>query len=159
MLDGRYMRVLNIDLSSGKIDIEDREDLYEYLGGLGLATKLLEENLRYDLDPLAPEQPIILSIGLLSTIYPVVTKMVYMFRSPLTGNLGESYAGGRAALALRYAGYDAVVISGKAERPVYLVIGPQVVHIRKADPSGAPGLKKQGGTSVNWSRGAVFGVR
>ncbi|HHV76794.1 MAG TPA: aldehyde ferredoxin oxidoreductase family protein [Syntrophothermus lipocalidus] len=144
MLDGRYMRVLNIDLSSGKIDIEDREDLYEYLGGLGLATKLLEENLRYDLDPLAPEQPIILSIGLLSTIYPVVTKMVYMFRSPLTGNLGESYAGGRAALALRYAGYDAVVISGKAERPVYLVIGPQVVHIRKADPLWGTGVEEAG---------------
>ncbi len=144
MLDGRYMRVLNIDLSSGKIDIQDREDLYEYLGGLGIATRLLEEHVRYDLDPLAPEQPIVLAIGLLSAIYPVVTKTVYMFRSPLTGNLGESYAGGRSALALRYAGYDAVVITGKAERPVYLVIGPQVVHIRKADPLWGTGVEEAG---------------
>jgi len=68
----------------------------------------------------------------MSTVYQVVTKAVAMFRSPLTGELGESYAGLRIALAMRFAGYDAIVIKGKARGPLYLTITPHEVDFRDA---------------------------
>jgi aldehyde:ferredoxin oxidoreductase len=107
-------------MQTEKIHINERHDLTQYLGGVGVAAKLLEENIRPDLPPLAPEQPIVFAIGVLSTVYPVMTKTVAMFISPLTGELGESYAGGRMAMTMFEAGYDAIVITGKANRPTYL---------------------------------------
>lgn len=127
-----YIKVLYIDMATEKIKIEHRKDLKEYLGGVGVASKLLEENMRADLEPLDQEQPIILSTGAASTIFPVVTKTVAMFISPLTGELGESYAGGRLALTLFMAGYDAVVIKGKAAKPVYITINSHSVEFKDA---------------------------
>ena len=127
-----YIRVLNIDLNTGKIRIDERRDLTQYLGGVGVAAKLLEEHMRPDLPPLAPEQPVIFAIGALSTIYPVITKTVAMFISPLTGEMGESYAGGRMAMAMFETGFDAIVITGKSIRPVYLTISENDVQIRDA---------------------------
>ena len=69
---------------------------------------------------MAPEQPIVLAIGAASTVFPVITKVVALFRSPLTGELGESYAGGRLAMAILMSGYDAIVITGQAKHPCYL---------------------------------------
>ncbi|MGE5404420.1 MAG: aldehyde ferredoxin oxidoreductase N-terminal domain-containing protein [Candidatus Saccharibacteria bacterium] len=134
MLTKDFIRVLKIDLSTGTFEIKDRPDLMAYLGGVGIATKLLDEEIHYDREALDPDQPIVFAIGPMSTIFPVVTKTVCMFRSPLTGELGESYAGGRLAMAMLYAGYDAIVIKGKAERPVYLSVHPRQVSIKKADP-------------------------
>ncbi|GAW28521.1 aldehyde ferredoxin oxidoreductase family protein [Carboxydocella sp. ULO1] len=126
------MRVLTIDLSRRKIAIERRQDLLNWLGGVGVATQLLKEHLKPELDPFHPDQPIILAIGPMSTVYPVVTKAVAMFKSPLTGELGESYAGLRIAMAMRFAGYDAIVIKGKAESPAYLTITPHQVDFNDA---------------------------
>jgi len=127
------VRVLDVNLSTGRVRALRREDLFAYLGGAGLATALLREYARPDLDALAPEQPIVLAIGPLSTIYPAVTKAVAMFRSPLNGELGESHAGGRLALAMRYAGYDALVIHGRAARPTYLYVDSEQVLLKRAD--------------------------
>jgi len=134
MLYENATKVLYIDLATGKIEIKQRTDLTEYLGGVGLASKLLDETIKPKLPPLAPEQPIILAIGAISGIYPLITKTVAMFLSPLTGELGESYAGGRLALALSMAGYDAVVISGKALRPSYIAIDGDNIEIKDARP-------------------------
>lgn len=127
-----YIRVLNVDLTSERIKVEHRKDLCDYLGGVGVASKLLEENMKADLNPLDQEQPIILAIGAASTIFPVVTKTVAMFISPLTGELGESYAGGRLALTMFMAGYDAIVIKGKASKPVYITINRNNVEFKDA---------------------------
>lgn len=127
-----YIRVLYIDMNTEKIKVEQRKDLQEYLGGVGVASKLLEENMQANLQPLDEQQPIILAIGAASTIFPVVTKTVAMFISPLTGELGESYAGGRLALTLFMAGYDAVVIKGKASKPVYITISRNNVEFKDA---------------------------
>lgn len=127
-----YIRVLYIDLASKKIKVEHRKDLCDYLGGVGVASKLLEENMRADLSPLDEAQPIIFAIGAASTIFPVITKTVAMFISPLTGELGESYAGGRLALTLFMAGYDAVVITGRASKPVYIKINRNNVEFKDA---------------------------
>jgi aldehyde:ferredoxin oxidoreductase len=133
MLNETYVKVLDVDLGTGKVRVQKRADLFGYLGGAGLATALLREYVQPQADALAPEQPIVLAIGPLSTIFPAVTKVVAMFKSPLNGELGESHAGGRLALAMRYAGYDALVIHGQAARPTYLYIDSHEVRLKRAD--------------------------
>ncbi|MCL2874068.1 MAG: aldehyde:ferredoxin oxidoreductase [Defluviitaleaceae bacterium] len=132
MLNEKFIKVLYIDLETEKIRIEQREDLLKYLGGVGVASKLLQENLRSDLSPCAPEQPVVFAIGPGAYILPVLTKTVAMFVSPLTGELGESYAGGRMSMSMLMAGYDALVITGKAKKYSYLTISTQDVNIRDA---------------------------
>ena len=132
MLNENYIKVLYVDLNTSKIRIELREDLMQYLGGVGIASKLLLENLRPELDHSAPEQPIIFAKGAGAYIFPVLTKVVAMFVSPLTGELGESYAGGRMAMAMLMAGYDALVITGKAPRHSFLAVSTDNVKVRDA---------------------------
>jgi aldehyde:ferredoxin oxidoreductase len=132
MIYKKSIRVLYVDMEAQKIRIDERKDLVKYLGGVGVASKLLEENIHPELPPLDPKQPIIFAIGALSTIYPVITKTVAMFISPLTGELGESYAGGRMALAMFSSGFDAIVIQGKSEKPVFLSIACNDVEFRDA---------------------------
>jgi len=103
-----------------------------YLGGVGIASKLLEENMRPELDALDQEQPIILAIGAGTWMFPVLTKTVAMFRSPLTNELGESYAGGRLAMTMFMAGYDAIVLTGKSLKPVYLQVSSNDVQLKDA---------------------------
>lgn len=126
-------RVLYIDLSKKRYWIEEREDLFsKFIGGTGVAIKLLEENCPPDIDPLSPENPIIFAVGPLNALFPLASKTVAMFKSPHTGNLGESHAGGRSAIALRMAGYGAIVIKGKSERPCYIAIHSDKVYFRDA---------------------------
>ncbi|MDR0497059.1 MAG: hypothetical protein LBH42_05550 [Treponema sp.] len=132
MLNEKFIRVLYIDLETEKISVEQREDLLPYLGGAGIASKLLLENLKPEIRPAAPDQPIVFAIGAGSFVFPVLTKTVAMFVSPLTGELGESYAGGRLAMAMLMAGYDALVITGKAKKHCYLAITNNSVNVRDA---------------------------
>jgi len=132
MLGTDYIRILYVDLSQERISIEERKDLFHLLGGTGVAAKLLEENMHPELPPLHEEQPIVFAIGPLSTIFPVATKTVATFISPLTGEYGESHAGGRSAMAIRNAGYDAIVITGRAKRPTYLSISDHSVEFKDA---------------------------
>jgi len=125
--------VLYIDLTNETSKMVKRQDLYgRYLGGTGVATNLLLEEFEDGTDALAPASPIILSIGPLSGIYPCCTKVIAMFRSPLTGELGESHAGGRLAMAMRFTGCDSIVITGRAQRPVYLAIRNREVAFKDA---------------------------
>lgn len=132
MIYEKFMRILYVDLSTGKIRIEKREDLMPYLGGVGIASKLLEENMRPELDALDQEQPIVFAIGAGTWMFPVLTKTVAMFRSPLTNELGESYAGGRLAMTMFMAGYDAIVLTGKSMKPVYLQVSSNDVQLKDA---------------------------
>lgn len=132
MLNENYIRVLYIDLTIQKVRIEKREDLKAYLGGVGVASKLLEETIIPGLPVLDESQPIVFAIGAASTVFPVITKTVAMFISPLTGELGESYAGGRLALTMLHAGFDAIVITGKAIRPSYISISSKRAEIKDA---------------------------
>ena len=126
-------RVLYIDLTRKSYWIENREDLFEeWLGGIGVATRLYEEEVPRKADPLGPENVIIFSVGPLTSIYPMISKTVAVFKSPLNGFFAESHAGGRSASAIRFAGYGAIVIRGVSDRPVYLVIEPGKVRFRDA---------------------------
>ncbi|MCD6591777.1 MAG: aldehyde:ferredoxin oxidoreductase [Thaumarchaeota archaeon] len=126
-------KVLYIDLARKRYWIEDRRDLFErWLGGIGVATQLYKEEVSRRADPLGPENVIILSVGPLTGVFPMASKTVAVFKSPLNGFFAESHAGGRSASAIRFAGYGAIVIRGVSERPVYLIIEPGRVRFRDA---------------------------
>ena len=126
-------RVLYIDLTNRRFWVEEREDLFEsYLGGAGVAIRLLHEECPSQIDPQDPKNPIIFAVGPANGLFPIASKTVSMFLSPHNRLLGESHAGGRSALALRLAGYGAVVIRGASEIPIYLVIDPEGVKFRDA---------------------------
>ncbi len=126
-------KVLYIDLGKEEAWVEERQDLFEeWMGGTGAGIKLLMEECKPGTDPLGPEAPIIFSIGPLNGMFPVATKAVATFKSPLTGELGESYAGGRFHLAMRFAGHEAIVIRGRAEQPCYISINDADVKIKDA---------------------------
>jgi len=132
MLGKDYVRVLYVNLTTRRVDVQQRRDLTEYMGGAGVAVKLLAETIRPELGVFDPAQPMIIAIGPLSTIFPVITKAVATFRSPLTGEFGESHAGGRIAYALNHAGYDALVVTGRAEHPIYLRIHDNRIEFQDA---------------------------
>jgi aldehyde:ferredoxin oxidoreductase len=126
-------RVLFIDLNRLRFKVEDRPDLFNTgMGGTGVGIQLLTEYCPQGCDPLGPENPIIFAVGPLVGHFPLASKTVAMFKSPHTGNLGESHAGGRSAVAIRMAGYGAVVIQGKSKSPVYISINGDRVNFRDA---------------------------
>ena len=132
-MDKPLTRVLRVDLTRKRAWVEERPDLFEKgLGGTGVAIELLHELCPKGADPLGPENPIILAVGPLNPLFPLASKAVALFKSPHTGNLGESHCGGRVALALRLAGFGALVIQGRSEVPVYLTVHRGRVQFRDA---------------------------
>ena len=133
MKDKQLFNALYIDLSRKKFWVENREDLFsKYIGGVGVAVRLLDEEVSRRIDPLSPDNVIVFAIGVLTGLYPLASKTVSTFVSPLTGNYGESHAGGRSAIAIRMAGYGAIVIRGASEYPVYIAIHGSRVYFRDA---------------------------
>ncbi|MHC4179580.1 MAG: aldehyde ferredoxin oxidoreductase N-terminal domain-containing protein, partial [Planctomycetota bacterium] len=131
--DDRLANVLYIDLSKRAFRVERREDLFEqYLGGTGVAVQLLSEECPEGSDPLGPDNPIVLAVGPLTGLFPLASKSVAMFKSPHTGDLGESHCGGRSAVAIRMAGYGAIVIKGSSDLPIYVAIHGDRVFFRNA---------------------------
>ncbi|MFP3910382.1 MAG: aldehyde ferredoxin oxidoreductase N-terminal domain-containing protein [Archaeoglobaceae archaeon] len=126
-------RVLTIDLSKYTYEIENRKDLFDqWVGGIGVGVQLMKEELDPEADPLGPDNVIVFAVGPFTPAYPLASKTVALFKSPLTGNFGESHAGGRTATAIANAGYGAVVIKGASEKPVYIVVENDEVHFRDA---------------------------
>jgi len=161
MINEKFIRVLFVDMNTGKIRIELREDLMAYLGGVGIASRLLMENMNPELKPTDPEQPIVFAIGAGAYVFPVLTKTVAMFISPLTGELGESYAGARMAMSMLMAGYDALVITGKAKRHSYLSVSTDNVSVRDARAIWGLNVEETGHTLRNREhhRGDSIGKR
>jgi aldehyde:ferredoxin oxidoreductase len=134
MIDGDPLsRVLHIDLSRRRFWVVDRRDLFEkYVGGAGVAINLLIDECPRGRDPFDPENPMIFVVGPLTGVFPIASKTVAMFKSPHNDNLGESHAGGRSAVAIRMAGYGAIIVKGASATPVYLVVESNRVHFRDA---------------------------
>jgi aldehyde:ferredoxin oxidoreductase len=126
-------RILKVNLSNGTFEVEERADLFKkYLGGAGVASKLLLKEAPRKIDPFSPDSPIIFMASPLTAIFPCIVKAVAMFKSPLTGNLGESHAAGYFPTALRLAGYSGLIIKGSSEEPIILEIDGDDIDIRKA---------------------------
>jgi len=126
-------RILYVDLTKRRIWVDERPDLFEeYIGGAGVGIRLLQEECPEGADPLGPDNPIILTVGPLTGLFPLASKTTAFFKSPHTGNLGESHSGGRSATSIRLAGYGAVVIKGASETPVYISVHDNRAFIRDA---------------------------
>lgn len=131
--DDDLANVLYIDLSKKEFWRERREELFESrLGGTGVATKLIMEECPEGADPLGPDNPIVFAVGPLTGLFSLASKTVSMFKSPHTGNLGESHCGGRSATSIRMSGHGAIVIKGSSDIPIYLAIHGDKVHFRDA---------------------------
>jgi len=131
-LFGYTGKLLRIDLSKEKYNVEeiDHELLRKYIGGVGYGAKLLYDELPAGIDPLSPENKIIFTTGpLTGTGAPGSGFHEICFKSPLTGVWGETRSGGEWGSALRRAGYDFLVIEGKAQEPKYIAIQDNKVEI------------------------------
>jgi len=134
-MNGFYGRILIVDLTARQSRIEPVADeiLQQYLGGKGLAAHLLTELNPPGVDPLTPENHLIFCTGPLggSTIWGSCRYGVYT-KSPLTGVICESYAGGKTPDAIDAAGFDAVVIHGRAAEPTVLTVHPEGAEFHPA---------------------------
>lgn len=132
---GYNRKILRIDLSSGYIGKEEPEDNFyrRYIGGMGFVAYYLLKELKKGIDPLSPENLLIFAPGVL-TGAPVggCGRNSVGGKSPLTGAFGEAEAGGYWGAELKFAGWDGIVIQGKAEKPVYIWIKDEKVEIRDA---------------------------
>jgi len=148
-------RVLYVDLTRKTFEAQERPEVFAPgLGGAHAAIRLLAEECPQGADPLGPDNPVVFAVGPLTCLFPLASKTVAMFKSPLTGDLGESHAGGRSAVAIRHAGYGAIVVRGASSLPVYLVIDEAGVHFR--DASAIWGMTR-GSTSAKIIRGRETG--
>jgi aldehyde:ferredoxin oxidoreductase len=127
--------ILNVDLTTGQVSTEEvsHRDLVRLLGGRGLAAKMLYERVPAGIDPLGPENVLIWSTGTLSgTSAPSSGRTSVTCKGPATGLYLKVSVGGHLGAELKYAGYDYLVISGRAPDPVYLWIDDNGVEIREA---------------------------
>jgi len=132
---GYHGKILQVDLSTGETkDIElKEEDLRNFVGGAGLAARLLYPLMKKDLDPLGPQNPLIFMIGpFTGTAIPSTGRHIICAKSPLTGVWGESSAGGFFGVSLKSTGYDGVMVVGRSDKPVYLLIHDGTVEIKDA---------------------------
>jgi len=126
-----------VNLSTGKITVEklDEETAKKYIGGIGLGMKLWLANSKAGVDAFSPENPLVLAVGPVSaTMFPTGGNgHAFISKSPETGAVGEAVSHGTFGAEIKRAGYDAIILVGKAERPSYLWIDDESVQLLDAE--------------------------
>ena len=128
-------KLVRVDLTTGSIRVEpfDEEFYRRYPGGKALAAYLLLKEIEPGIDPLGPDNVLVLVNGLLTGApLSTATRFTAAAKSPLTGGYGESEAGGFWGPELKMAGYEGIIVAGRAQHPVYLWIKDGQVEIRDA---------------------------
>jgi len=120
-------KILQVDLSNSKIWEEELPDdlMNNYIGGAGINARLFYDLMRDNphIDPLSPENPLIFGFGIaVGTAFPCCSRCTVTSKSPLTGIFGDTNGGGFFPVRVKQAGYDHIVIRGKSEKPVALLI-------------------------------------
>lgn len=140
-MQGWQGKIADIQASTGSVEtLTPEKHIYrEYLGGVGLAARLLYNRIPQNADPLSPNNVIAVMTGpVTGTSFPGVGRVSICTRSPLTGVWGESSMGGNLGSAMKGAGYDGLLIRGTAQSPIYIRISPDGVSLH--DASGLWGL-------------------
>jgi aldehyde:ferredoxin oxidoreductase len=126
-------RILLINLSTGKTTVEPLNEEYakKYIGGIGLGMRLYLDHSKAGVDPFSPDNPLILTTGPISgTMWPTGGNgHTFVSKSPQTFGVGESKAHGSFGTEMKRAGYDAIIIKGKAEKPVYLWVDDDSIQL------------------------------
>src|SRR6056297_992746 len=128
-------QVLRVDLTNEEITREtiSGENVKKYLGGRGLASKILYDEIDPKVDPLSPENKLIYATGLLTgTAASTGGRYMVVTKGPLTGTIASSNSGGFFGAELRFSGNDIIIFEGKAERPLYLSIEGEKVELKDA---------------------------
>ena len=132
-VEDRYTgAVLRVDLTEGVVRKEPLDEAFSrtYIGGRGFTSRLQYDLIPRDVDPLGPENVLIIAPGALTgTSAPSAARFVVAARSPLTGILGDANSGGFFGAVLKRAGYSLVLIHGRSARPVYLRIDDDEVAL------------------------------
>ncbi len=135
MAGGFYNKILRVNLSTGKIDIEQPGEKFfrTYFGGWALIAYYLLKELKPGTDPLGPDNLLIFAPGVITGIPAGGSgRNAVGARSPLTGGFGEGDVGGFWGAELKRAGWDAIIVTGAAKEPVYLWIKDDQVELRDA---------------------------
>ncbi len=135
MAYGYTGRILRVDLTNRRIEVETRGDEFyrRYPGGRALIARYLVDETRPGLDPLSPENLLIFAAGpLTGAALSGQGRNGVGAKSPLTGGLGNAEGGGYFGAELKRAGFDAVILTGRAERPVYLWVHNGEAELRDA---------------------------
>jgi aldehyde:ferredoxin oxidoreductase len=128
-------KILEVDLSKEKVDeiALDEKLARDFIGGRGLGVKLLYDRVGPNIKPFDPDNLLIFAAGpLTGTLAPASGRHCVVTKSPLTGTVFDAHSGGRWGAELKFAGLDAIVVSGKSEKPVYLWIHNSEVEFRDA---------------------------
>lgn len=132
---GYIGRILYIDLSTQKFYSEsfDENLARQFLGGNGLAVKILYDRLSPGVDPFSPQNIIVFAVGpITDTPLPSTSRGYVATKSPLTNLFFDSTFGGRFAITQKRTGFEAIVISGKASQPTYLLIDEEGAKFKPA---------------------------
>ncbi len=135
LFKGYTRKLVRVNLTYKKITIEEipNGQLLKYIGGAGLAARMLYDELEPGIDPLSHRNKVIFLAGpLAGTIAPTGSRVGAYTKSPMTAGFFHSSAGGNFAAELKYAGFDGAVIEGKSEKPVYLFINNGTAALRDA---------------------------
>jgi aldehyde:ferredoxin oxidoreductase len=128
--------ILRIDLTSKKAKKESFDEAFaqKWVGGRGFAAKILYDELEPGIDPLGPDNKFIVSVGPIAGIpAPNTGKTIVAAKSPMTGGYGDGNLGTRITEQIRKAGYDALIVEGRADRPTILYIEDDRVEFLAAD--------------------------
>lgn len=135
MAGGYVGKLLNVDLTRRKVLVEDLDEAVarQYIGGSGLAARLIYDRVNPAVDPFAPENLLVFVTGpLTGTLSPSSGRYAACAKSPLTGTWGESHSAGFWGPELKFAGFDGVLITGRSADPVYLWVQDGIAELRPA---------------------------
>ena len=135
MVQGLTHKILRVNLTNRNVSVDEPDDLFyrRYLGGAALIAYYLLKELKPGTDPLSPDNILIFGLGpLTGTPVPGASRNPIGAKSPLTGGLAKGDVGGFFGAELKKAGFDGLIVEGKADKPVYLWIKDGEVEIRDA---------------------------
>jgi aldehyde:ferredoxin oxidoreductase len=129
-------QLIRVNLTTGSIEFEklNLKDAHEYMGGRGLGSKILYDEIDPKIDALSDENKLIFMTGPLTGTYATCAgRFNVIAKAPLTGTIGASNSGGHFGPELKFSGYDGIIFEGKAKKPMYLYINDKHVELRNAD--------------------------
>lgn len=132
---GYVGKILRINLTTATSSVENLDEAMarKFIGGRGLATKLFSDEVSATVDALSPENKLLIATGpLTGTPSPTGGRYMVVTKSPLTGTIASSNSGGYWGPELKFAGYDVIILEGRSEKPVYIMIEDDKVEIRDA---------------------------
>ncbi len=139
-------------MTDGTLEVEQvsQDALRRFVGGRGIASKILIDEVSPDVEPLGPQNKLVLAAGpLAGTIVPASARYEIVAKSPLTGTISCCNAGGHFGAALKMAGYDAIVVEGASQTPVYIWLDDERVTVEPAADLWGMGIHETTGAIRN----------